>query len=192
MKTTVIAILALCFGTTLFCQEQIDTTTDKKFFPKEHIFKYYSYEDVSKWVTDLDYCIFLRGYDGLANDGDCFLMALVFDSIPQLKHIEKAMDIAIKNSYYDKIRKGKKFESKPLGSYECSNKTWLVYLEKNRVTFSPSNCKSFYVCNDDYEACIAIEEKIKAKNLSHLVDTSIKEYENAITLDKYPLYFKTK
>jgi len=192
MKIIIIAIIIAFTPLVLLSQEKKDSTKPKQeMFTRDHLFKFYTQEEVSRWVTTLNYCVFLRGYDGIANDGDRFLLELTFDSVPQLKQIEKALNLSIKESYYEKLSKGKSFASKSIGTYDFEGKIWFVYLNgNNNITFSPSNCKPFYVCEDDYLACVEIEKKINQKGLQDRVNMSIKKYDNAITKEKYSLYLK--
>lgn len=185
-NTAIQVFILILISTNCFSQETDSLHEQDTFlFSYEHLFNTYSKEDIKTWTQTLDYFVFIRAYEGLANDADQFLMALQYDSIADINKYALAIGFEIPDNVEKFIQKGKIAKYRSLGTQNFLGYDWFIYLSDKNIIFQPTNCKPFFVCTEDFEACKKMEEILNSSGLQNTVNKEQVLSPNAVTKEKY-------
>jgi hypothetical protein len=163
-------------------------------YSQSHLFWINSKDEIKHWIKNLNFFIFNRAFGGHANDPDEFITAIRYDSVDDLRHISKLLQINLDDLNEEALRN---IELKIFSNYEKIGHqniigfNWFIYLSDNHMMIKPRNCEPYCVCEIDFNACKKFEDLIIENKLSNRIPLGLLKNDNrAITLDRYKEYFE--
>lgn len=162
-------------------------------FSDTWIFKRHSKEELSRWITHLEYSYFMRAWGGQAHDGDQFKLTLSYKDKDELFDLLNNLDIRLKpatdglttvfNTTINDFPEYQQPAHIELNGIKC-----FCYIHNGYLSFDLAgglDGDRYEVTETDFENCKKLERLILEKNLVANVSRDVERDVSCISMTKY-------